>query len=284
MLSRRRVRVNGQVFILASRRVEAGDLLEIGRGEPPDRTRGIRIFFEDEDLLVVGKPAGLLTVATPHERERTVFAFLRDYLQAERRGEKPFIVHRLDRFASGILVFAKSQAIKEALQAQFQKHTVERKYWAIVEGAVASPEGTIESRLAENRAGRMHSTVEPEAGKRAVTHYRVLSRFPSVTALEITLETGRKNQIRAHLSEIGHPIVGDRGYGSTTDPLKRLGLHAFVLGFKHPAKGKRLVFKSDPPSEFRKYLTDERGASFKGRSHKINERGTRTFMSRSTNR
>jgi 23S rRNA pseudouridine1911/1915/1917 synthase len=243
--------------------VQAGDLLEIGPGEHPDRTRGIRIFFEDEHLLVVGKPAGLLTVATAHERERTVFAFLRDYLQAGRRGEKPFIVHRLDRFASGILVFAKSEGIKEALQAQFQKHTVDRKYWAIVEGAVANPKGTIATRLAENSAGRMHSTAEPEAGKHAVTHYRVVSRFPSVTALEITLETGRKNQIRAHLAEMGHPIVGDRSYGSTTDPLKRLGLHAFTLGFQHPAKGKRLVFRSDPPPEFRKYLPGKRGASLK---------------------
>jgi 23S rRNA pseudouridine1911/1915/1917 synthase len=261
MLSRRRVRVNGKVCKVASHTVKAGDLLEIGKGEPPDRTRGIRIFFEDDHLLVVGKPAGLLTVATLHERERTVYAFLHNYLQAERRGQKPFIVHRLDRFASGLLVFAKAESIKHALQAQFQKHTIERKYWAIVEGAVGTPKGTLESRLAENRAGRMQSTDEPDAGKRAVTHYRVLSRFPSVTVLEVTLETGRKNQIRAHLSEIGHPIVGDRSYGSTTDPLHRLGLHAYLLGFEHPVTKKRLIFRSEPPPEFRKYLRRTKDAS-----------------------
>ncbi len=221
---------------------------------PARQVRGVGILFEDDDLLIILKPAGLLTVATLHERERTAYAYLRTYLK-ERDGRlKLFIVHRLDKFVSGLLVFAKSEPIQAGLQDQFRKHSISRKYWAIVEGKVKNNRGTIESRLAEDENQRMHSTLKSSGGKRAVTHYRVLRRFSNLTSLEITLETGRKNQIRAHLSELGHPIVGDQAYGSTVDPLGRLGLHAFCLGFLHPRTKHQLTFRTDPPREFRRYL------------------------------
>ncbi len=255
MLAQGRVRVNGEVCKLGGKMGRAGDIVEVGgRAAPPARLHGLEIVFEDEDVLVVHKPAGLLAVATLHERERTVYSHLREYLREPRRKERLFIVHRLDKFVSGLLVFAKSEAAKAGLQAQFRRHDIQRKYWAVVEGRVEKDRGTIRSRLAQDSSMRMHSTEKSGAGKEAVTHYRVLRRLPELTCLEITLETGRKNQIRVHLSEMGHPIVGDRAYGSTSDPLGRMGLHAFTLGFRHPRLGTALTFKTDPPPQFRRYL------------------------------
>lgn len=254
MLQQGRVRLNGEVCRVPDRPVRPGDVLEVGRRLPAAVEGGLRIVHEDRDLVVVHKPAGLLTVATPHESENTAFAFLRRHVRSRGSPRTVFVVHRLDKFVSGLLVFAKSESTRDSLRSLFEAHAIDRKYWAIVEGRVRKDSGTIESRLAEDRTMRMRSTTNPGEGKRAVTHYRVLRRFSEMTSLEVTLETGRKNQIRAHLSELGHPIVGDRAYGSTTDPLGRMGLHAFRLGFMHPSRQEPVLFETDPPPEFRPYL------------------------------
>ena len=212
------------------------------------------ILFEDEHLLVVQKPPGLLTVATLHEKERTAYAYLRELIKKNDPRGKLYIVHRLDKFVSGVLVFAKSETVKARLQALFRTHQIQRKYWAVVEGRVARDQGTIESRLAEDRARRMRSIEDGAKGKIAITHFQVLRRFSNLTSLEVTLETGRKNQIRAHLSEMGHPVVGDKAYGSTVDSLGRMGLHAFLLGFRHPILGTPVLYRTEPPPEFRRYL------------------------------
>ena len=258
MLAQGRVSVNGEPCSNAKLEVHPGDTLEVGQRRAPSKLPGgLSILFEDNDILIIVKPVGLLTVATEDEREQTVYFYLRQYLQQRDRRQRLFIVHRLDKFASGILVFAKSERIKMMLQGVFMRHDIQRKYWAIVEGKVEKAEGTIRSLLAENRDLRMHSTTDANRGKPAVTHYRILRRAGKVTSLEVTLETGRKNQIRVHLSEMGHPIVGDRAYGCTQDPLGRLGLHAFLLGFRHPVTGAELLFKTDPPPEFLKYMPKE---------------------------
>jgi 23S rRNA pseudouridine1911/1915/1917 synthase len=255
MLDQGRVYLNGQNCSNPRQIVQAGNVLEIGaRTKFPKIVPGLKILYEDDDLLVVRKAAGLLSVATPHEHDRTAYARLCQYLSKQNPKYKLFTVHRLDKFVSGILVFAKSEGVKARLQAAFQKHDIDRKYWAVVEGSVPKDRGSIRSYLAEDRLYRVHSTSDPNAGKHAVTHYRVLHRFPKFTALEIALETGRKNQIRAHLSEMGHPIVGDRAYGSKTDPLGRIGLHAFCLGFVHPTRGTELHFVTEPPPEFRRFI------------------------------
>jgi len=255
MLQQRRVRLNGRITTSAGVEARSGDVVEIGkRVALPRRIHNIDILTEDDAILVVHKPAGLLTVATPHESERTAYAFLREYVKQQDPARKLFIVHRLDKFVSGLLVFAKSERVKLRLQALFQKHQIQRKYWAIVEGRVELREGTVRSHLAEDRFQRMRSTKDTTRGKEAVTHYRVLRRFSNLTSLEVTLETGRKNQIRAHLSEIGHPIVGDRAYGSRIDPLGRMGLHAYYLGFTHPTLSIPAFFETEPPPEFRRYL------------------------------
>jgi 23S rRNA pseudouridine1911/1915/1917 synthase len=257
MLSQGRISVNGVPCPFANHPIVPGDALEIGpRRTPQKLPHGLDILCEDSDILVVQKPDGLLTVATIDERDRTVFAYLRNYLRERNPKQKLYIVHRLDKFASGILVFAKSERVQSALQDVFHRHDIQRKYWAIVEGTVEKDRGTIRSNLVQDRSLRMHSTEDVGQGKVAVTHYRVLRRLRDMTALEVTLETGRKNQIRAHLSEMGHPIVGDRAYGSTQNPLGRLGLHAFHLGFEHPTQGNRQEFQTAPPPEFVKYLPD----------------------------
>lgn len=255
MLSIGRVRVNGDVCRLGKRSLAPGDVVEISKsGAPPKRFRGIQVLYEDDALLVVLKPAGLLAVSTPHERERTLFAYLKDYAVKTTPRARLCVVHRLDKFVSGVMVFAKSPAVREKLQSLFRQHSIERRYWAIVEGSVKPAEGTIESRLVEDRSGRMKSAAGAREGKRAVTHFRVIARRPGVTVLEVALETGRKNQIRVHLSEMGHPILGDRAYGSTRDPMGRIGLHAFLLGFRHPVDRASMRFETDPPSEFKRYL------------------------------
>jgi 23S rRNA pseudouridine1911/1915/1917 synthase len=255
MLAQERITVNGKLCKLANLQVCSGDVVEIGpRRILSKLPAGLEILYEDKDILIILKPSGLLTVATVDERERTVYAYLRQHLKEVDARQKLFIVHRLDKFASGVLVFAKSEKVKNALQKLFSKHDIQRKYWAIVEGRVEKQQGTIRSHLAEDQSLRMHSTDDARRGKSAVTHFRILCRFPGLTVLEVTLETGRKNQIRVHLSEMGHPIVGDQAYGSTQNPLGRLGLHAFCLGFNHPTQGNPLLFQTAPPLEFERYL------------------------------
>jgi 23S rRNA pseudouridine1911/1915/1917 synthase len=255
MLSQERIAINGAVCKIATFQVHPGDLVEIGRRKPlPKLPTGLEILYEDTDIVAIQKPSGMLTVATVDEREQTVYAYLRQYLKEIDPRQKLFIVHRLDKFASGVLVFAKSEKMKSSLQNLFSKHDIQRKYWAIVEGRVEQNQGTIRSCLAEDKSLRMHSTNDARRGKTAVTHFRVLRRLPKLTVLEVTLETGRKNQIRVHFSEMGHPIVGDRAYGSTQDPLGRLGLHAFCLGFNHPTQAIPLLFQTAPPPEFRRYV------------------------------
>jgi 23S rRNA pseudouridine1911/1915/1917 synthase len=257
MLAHGRISVNGDLCKVATRAIQSGDVIEIGpRKSPTKLPSGLEILYEDADILIIHKPSGLLTVATVDERERTAYAYLRQFLKEHAPKQKLFIVHRLDKFASGVLVFAKSETVKSKLQGVFSRHDIERKYWVIVEGKVAKGQGTIRSYLAEDSSLRMHSTDDARKGKPSVTHFRVLRRFSNLTALEVTLETGRKNQIRAHLSEMGHPVVGDRAYGSTQDPLGRLGLHAFYLAFDHPTQGTPLEFKTEPPPEFRRYLSN----------------------------
>ena len=257
LLQRGQVRLNGDVNKLARRTVGPGDVVEITpQGDSRPAVRGLKIVFEDRDILLIEKPTGLLTVATQHQQERTAYAYLREHVRRRSPKQKLFIVHRLDKFASGVLVFAKSETVQKKLQALFSSHDIQRQYWAIVEGSVKQDHSTISSYLAENRAKRMGSIADGAGGKKAVTHYRVLRRFPRLTSLEVTLETGRKNQIRVHLAELGHPIVGDRAYGSQMNPLGRLGLHAFLLGFKHPTRGTPVLHKTGVPPEFARYLPE----------------------------
>ena len=240
MLQTNRVRVNGTTERNAKRPIEPADRVEIGsKGEIADPR--VTILYEDADLIVIDKAAGLLTVASPTETEETAVALL--------GVNRVHVVHRLDRDCSGVLVFAKDADMRERLQALFASHDIDRVYVAIIHGQLAEPTGTFRSYLTEDSSLRVKSASK---GKEAITHYRTLASGPRYTMLEVTLETGRRNQIRVHLAEAGHPIVGDTMYGKDREnPLGRLALHARQLGFRHPGTGKKLMFEVPIPQAFR---------------------------------
>ncbi len=245
-----RITVNGLVVRRGDVPVAAGDRVVLGAPAPPAFPAPLRLVHEDRDLLVVDKPSGLLTIATERERQRTAYRLLTDYVGA-RDGRRIFIVHRLDRETSGLVVFAKSPAAKRALQHQFAGRSVERVYAAVVEGRVVDDAGTLSSRLVEDRGLRVRMAPRDARGSReAITRYTVRARGADATAIELRLETGRRAQIRVQLAALGHPVVGDRAHGSRRDPLRRLCLHATRLGFVHPGGGPAR-FESPPPPSFR---------------------------------
>ena len=252
MLQGDRVRVNGAPERDAKRLIGDDDRVEIaGRAERPLDPR-LRIVFEDADLIVVDKAAGLLTVPSPEVQYETAETFLNAYVGAPADEPRVQHVHRIDRDTSGVLVFAKNSWIRERLQELFAGHDIERVYVAIVYGKLKAPAGTFRSFLAEDRNLRVRSVANPAEGKEAVTHYRTTASGRRYSILEVTLETGRRNQIRVHLAEAGHPIVGDTMYGRGPDPeLGRLALHAKTLGFVHPRSGKKVTFTADVPRAFR---------------------------------
>jgi 23S rRNA pseudouridine1911/1915/1917 synthase len=244
-----RVRVNGAVVRRGDAAVGRGDRVELGAPPPAPIPAPLRLVHEDAEILVIDKPPGLLTIADASERERTAYRLLRDWMDGREAG-RIFVVHRLDRETSGLLVFARTHRAKETLQNQFRLRTPERLYVARVEGAVREATGTLTSRLVETRALRVRPTRDSREGREAITRYRVLAREEDSTLLELMLVTGRRGQIRTQLADLGHPIVGDRAHGSRRDPLGRVCLHATRLGFVHP-DGRRVVFESPPPSGFR---------------------------------
>lgn len=253
LLEHDRVRVNGVIVRIGKTLLQPGDRVEIGEKVFVTRLpQDLEILYEDEHLLVINKKANLLTIATEKEKEETVYAYLSAYVKEQQPENKIFVVHRLDKKASGVLVFARSEEIKEKLQAQFETHDIDRVYIAIVEGRVKEESGTVKNFLAENRVYKVYVTEDADVGKLAITNYRVAKRTAGYTWLEITTETGRKHQIRVHLAGLGHPIIGDKEYGSKKNPLQRLGLHASRLGFVHPVTGEKMQFEVDAPPAFRK--------------------------------
>lgn len=244
-----RVRVNGAIVLRGNVALSPDDRVELTSPVPRGCPAPLRLVHEDNDILVIDKPPGLLTVATDRERERTAYRLLRDWIGHRGAGtERLFIVHRLDRETSGLIVFAKSVAAKEHLQAQFAMRTAERLYVALAEGVMRQTEGSFVSRLVEDRALRVR-IAERAGSKVAITRYRVLERRRAVTLVELRLVTGRRAQIRAQLAAAGHPIAGDARYGSRMDPIRRLALHATRLAFVHP-RGGRVSFASPAPAAF----------------------------------
>jgi Pseudouridylate synthases, 23S RNA-specific len=212
--------------------------------------RGLTILHEDRDIIVVEKPCGLLTIGTDRDKTRTAHTILNEYVRKgdPRSRNRVYIVHRLDRETSGILIFAKSEPAKIFLQGNWQD--TEKRYLAIVHGSLAEKTGAISSYLAENSAFTVYSTPDQAAGKLSHTEYTVLKETKGLSLLEIRLLTGRKHQIRVHLSERGHPLVGDKKYGRANDGYPTLALHARSLSFTHPVSGKRLTFATSIPDFF----------------------------------
>jgi 23S rRNA pseudouridine1911/1915/1917 synthase len=250
-----RVRVAGWTVRDPRTPVAPAEAVSLGPPAPPALAPPLRLVHEEQSFLVVEKPPGLLTIATERERQRTAYRLVRDYLAGARPARRAFIVHRLDRETSGLLVLATSLEAKRRLQAQFAARRAEREYVAIVEGRVRADQGTLRAVLAQDRGLRVRPTAPPRnapraGGREAVTHFRVLERRRDVTRLLVRLGTGRRHQIRVQLAAIGHPVVGDRPHGARRDPVGRLCLHASRLGFRHPVTGQPVEFASPPPAVF----------------------------------
>lgn len=214
------------------------------------RPKGLTVLYEDRDIIVVEKPCGLLTIGTDRDKSRTVHTILNEYVRKgdPRSRNRVYIVHRLDRETSGILILAKSEAAKTFLQGHWQE--TEKRYLTVVYGTLSPPAGMISSYLTENSAYSVYSTPDPAAGKLSHTEYTTRKEAKGFSLLEIRLLTGRKHQIRVHLSEKGHPVVGDRKYGKANDPYGTLALHARSIAFTHPVSGRRLSFETGIPDFF----------------------------------
>lgn len=261
--------LNGEACVEPGLMVRGGDVVVVRhdthrRYHEKPRARGeniYRLVYEDDQLLVVDKAAGVLTVPTDRGETITLVDALYQYLRS-RRGE-PCVVHRLDRETSGLLVFGKNMKVARELQSQFRVRKAEREYAAIVAGHVSRPEGTFQSRLATTKSLQRYSVRDEEEGEDAVTHYKVGQHFRGATFVRAWLETGRRNQIRVHFSEAGHPVLGDDRYRSDEAhhpgwKSRRLALHARVLGFEHPRTGRAMHFESPLPSEFERFLASQR--------------------------
>jgi 23S rRNA pseudouridine1911/1915/1917 synthase len=262
------VRVNGEPCGDGGQLVGPGDRVELlydpQQGYPAKKRAwadaAFTIVFEDQHLIVVDKAANMLTVATERGGdEPTLVDRVSHYLKHTGRRREALVVHRLDRGVSGLLVFAKTRAMLDELKEQFKARKPERRYVAIVAGVVKRAAGTFKSNLAMRKNLDQFSTRDEAKGRLAITHYRVLKTLADTTVVEVRLETGRRNQIRVHFADAGHPVLGDPRYRPQDAqherwPASRIALHALSLGFEHPATGKRLLFESEWPSTMQRFI------------------------------
>ena len=247
------VAVNDRVVTQFDHALKPGDTVLIrpkGMAAPETKLAGgIRIRHEDADIIVIDKPAGLLSIASPSEEEKTAYAFLTNHVRLgnPRGHERVWVVHRLDRETSGLMIFAKNEPAKIALQKDWD--AVEKKYLAVVEGAPSSDAGKFDSHLDESNPLKVYVDHESPTTRHAITHYRVTKKGKTTTLVELTLETGRRHQIRVQLAHAGCPIVGDKKYGAATNPIRRIALHATSLRFPHPVTRREMSFQSPLPGD-----------------------------------
>lgn len=243
-----RVAVDGRGVREGQMQLAVGQVVALG-SRAKFMQASIRILYDDPSLAVIDKPSGVLSVSTAFQKEETAHA----YLKTHYRPRKVYVVHRLDQDTSGAMVFAFTEKANAELKELFKQHAIDRIYYAVVEGQMEKNSGTWQSYLYEDANYKVHSTQkEHEGAVLAITHYQVKARTKHYSLLELKLETGKKNQIRVHCMQAGHPIAGDKKYGAQTDPFKRLGLHAYLLGFKHPLTGKQITATSPLPEVFQK--------------------------------
>ncbi|MDY3069243.1 MAG: RluA family pseudouridine synthase [Parabacteroides sp.] len=251
LLAHGQILVNGNVTTQFDAPLEPGDevMISYERGKVAFNNPLLNIVWEDEFLIVVNKKEGLLSVSTQKVRERTAFHILSDYLKKSDPRNKLFVLHRLDRETSGLMMFAKTRAVQEKMQSNWNDVITERTYVAVVEGRPEKDFGLINTQLKENDKARVY--VVNDGGKESITRYKVLRSNGTYSLLELNLETGRKNQIRAQMEYIGHPIAGDFKYNAETSPVGRLMLHAQKLYFIHPETGEEMCFDTRIPDSFK---------------------------------
>lgn len=247
------VQHNGETTTQFDEQLQHGDEIVINFTRPfaTLTNRMVRLMYEDNDLIVIEKQSGLLTVpAGPDRREKTAQKIVDDYVYAQDVYSHAYVCHRLDQYTSGILIFAKNSHIQQILRDSWNTHVVERKYMAICEGVPKQMEGEVRSYLVENSVMKVYSTDDPSKGKLSVTRYKVNKVVGDYSQVDIQILTGRKNQIRVHMSDLGCPVAGDRKYGAQTNPCGRLMLHNYVLQFIHPATKENLRFELPLPKNF----------------------------------
>jgi 23S rRNA pseudouridine1911/1915/1917 synthase len=251
-LQGRGIKVNGKVVTQFDYQLEPGAKVSVSQTKKNDKfkSRYVKIVYEDRWLVVVEKNPGILSMAAG-PRSLNVKSVLDDYFHKSRQSCRAHVVHRLDRDTSGLMIYAKDMETEQILEHNWHDIVYDRRYVAVVSGEMADDEGTVANWLRDNKAYVTYSSPVDNGGKYAVTHFHVLDRTTEHSLVEFQLETGRKNQIRVHTADMGHPVCGDSKYGNGDDPIHRLCLHAYVLCFWHPITRERMEFESPIPSQFR---------------------------------
>ena len=253
LLANKQVFVEGKPVKQFNHPLTQGQVIEIRWNRIPEekKYRGLTIIFEDEDIVVIDKHAGMLSIATGSEKVQTAYSMLSTHVKSQDRSNRIFVVHRLDRETSGLMMFARSEKVQHILQSDWHNIVSERAYIAVVEGVPAKAEGTITSFLHESKALIVYSSHNPASGHKAVTNYQLMKSGREFSMLKMTLETGRKHQIRVQMQSIGHPVSGDKKYGAKSNPMGRVGLHAWILAFRHPVNNEELRFETPIPGKFK---------------------------------
>lgn len=246
------IKLNNQLITIPNIIVSPNDIIEISYQKQPTTNYNLDIIYEDDYLIAINKPSGLLSISNDKEKHLTAYRLVSDYNKTTNKTNYIFVVHRLDQDTSGILLFAKDQKIRDKMQENWNTITKKRGYFALVEGSI-KPSGTFHSFLIENKLGFIHSTKSP-IGKEAITHYELITKNNTYSLAQVYLETGRRNQIRVHFSENNTPIVGDKKYRAKTNPIKRLCLHANILEFIHPVTKKLIHLETLLPDNIKKLI------------------------------
>lgn len=252
MLRDKQIIVDGTPISQFNHMLQVGSFVKVELTKPPEKIpmHGLKIIFEDEHLIVIDKKEGMLSIGTDKVRDNTAYSILSAHVKRYDPRNKVFVIHRLDKDTSGIMMFAKSQEVQKLVQETWGPTTKERTYVAVVQGNLESGSGTFTSYLIESKALIVYSTNDKTKGLYAETHFETIKANKYFTLLKLNLETGRKNQIRVHMQDMGHPIIGDEKYGATKNPIGRLGLHALSLAFEHPITKELHKFESPIPTAF----------------------------------
>ena len=256
LLSNHQVSVDGAPVSQYNLQLTKEDTVIVSKTRISKKVRAnLPIIFENDELIAINKPSGLLSIASDREKGRTAYRMVNDYVQQKDKHNRIYVIHRLDEDTSGVLVFAKNPKIKDLLQKNWNDIVLKRGYYAIVEGVMDKKEDTYIDFLKENTLNLMYVTNDKVNGKKCVTHFKVLKSNKHYSLLDVNIDSGRKNQIRVQLGHRGHYVIGDDKYGEPSNPLKRLGLHAYNLTFTHPLSKKVYKFKCPMPIEFEKLFT-----------------------------
>ena len=256
LLSKRQVYVDNVITTQYNFPLKPGMKVQISKdkGKKEFRSNLLKIVYEDAYILVVEKREGVLTIGTDKQKERTAHSILNEYVQRSGRQHRVYVVHRLDKDTSGLLVFAKDEKTKFTLQDYWEKIVKDRRYVAVLSGDMEKDFGTVSSWLMDNKMYVTYSSMTNNGGDKAITHYKTIKRANGYSLVELELETGRKNQIRVHMQDLKHPVLGDVKYGDGNNPIGRLALHAFKLSFYHPVTNELMEFETPYPAVFKKIM------------------------------